>query len=843
MKLFIIMSTCTLALLTLQVSAAGVGAKVNYTAVSDAARKSGQLDLYEDVPTGTETLELGRYVLKCSTPFKARAYDSIPIKYTLSQPYTEGRQVAVEAVAFEDSKKAGRKALYDLAIPGDLKVKIEYLGSISADLESDKYIPLTADGLSEPSPFPPFKRDDMVRSSNVREADLVWFKFRITNTGDTVLDPEGFGGSMAEPQIHKLDESGNVLWTATPENRFLRQLNYLYPGESVEYWVNFQCPNSNPFTRWGLEHGDYRIDFRMTCRLYDHYDWLTNIWGGSEFARLQVPIKVSEKGGNSSVKAVQVDHNLGEPFPNIFSKFEEFMTSFHTYDAAATDIDRQDTLYLQVAPWTKYITVKLILTNPKEIVVARIPLQVTDETLRIKYNPNNIMVVDNNGVEEPAFLAQVMPGMRTGAIFGPFPEKHMLSRLQEMKDLGVNVIVNTAGDWHIPEIAGRKETLIHAASYKYFYDELMRKLDMTVMGWSLYPPSNEVWYECAKPLFKKEITYSKTGGGYGGRSETIDMGDPVVPEVIAAWARFNYSRWGDMWFQAKDGRIPIDIEGSWGWMRDDINCRYRIGPLAMERFRQWLKEKYRSIEKINDAWGSNYKNIGEIDPEENQGEEGDGLGTASPVYNKEEHIFHDWNQAVADWDEFRTRLRMDILGKATEIIRQTIPNAEIALRTEGANLAIKSSGTSDSMHLRHAYYSQRRNAMQFDVLRETDALHFYSDYTTLPYTEQEWRDGMREMVSNGFIPNYLPQFNDMRDIVLNPHYGRQYQRHYNLEEPSKGMLVIRLMAAYPWWKATYEEGGAPGILWEDYMCDGFATETQKRELGLLRDSFKNMERE
>ena len=41
----------------------------------------------------------------------------------------------------------------------------------------------------------------MVRSSNVREADLVWFKFRITNTGDTVLDPEGFGGSMAEDII------------------------------------------------------------------------------------------------------------------------------------------------------------------------------------------------------------------------------------------------------------------------------------------------------------------------------------------------------------------------------------------------------------------------------------------------------------------------------------------------------------------------------------------------------------------------------------------------------------------------------------------------------------------
>jgi len=42
-------------------------------------------------------------------------------------------------------------------------------------------------------------------------------------------------------------------------------------------------------------------------------------------------------------------------------------------------------------------------------------------------------------------------------------------------------------------------------------------------------------------------------------------------------------------------------------------------------------------------------------------------------------------------------------------------------------------------------------------------------------------------------------------------------------------------ALYPWFKATYEEGGIPGILWEDYQCDGFATETQKREMRIFRE--------
>ncbi len=67
------------------------------------------------------------------------------------------------------------------------------------------------------------------------------------------------------------------------------------------------------------------------------------------------------------------------------------------------------------------------------------------------------MVINNNGREEPAFIAQPMPGMRTGIILGPYAEQHMLQRLQEMKDLVVNLIANTAGDWWIWDLSGRKK--------------------------------------------------------------------------------------------------------------------------------------------------------------------------------------------------------------------------------------------------------------------------------------------------------------------------------------------------------------------------------------------------
>jgi hypothetical protein len=336
-------------------------------------------------------------------------------------------------------------------------------------------------------------------------------------------------------------------------------------------------------------------------------------------------------------------------------------------------------------------------------------------------------------------------------------------------------------------------------------------------------------------------TYSLSNEGYGGAGHSVDQGDPIVPRVIAAWTKYNYSRWGDRWFKTKDGRVPIDVEDTWGWMRDDINIRYQLGPLAIQRFRDWVKEKYATIEKTNAAWGTNYASFDEIDPQRNQGIEGDGL-THGPVYNNPDNPFHDWSPAMEDFDTFRTVLRMDILKKANELIRKDIPGAELAVRTEGSNQVIRGDGKSDNMHLRHIYYSQRRNAMIFDVIKDANVLHFHSDYHTLPYSEAEWRQAMREMVEAGVLPVHLPQFDHMRDILLNPHYGRQYQRHYNLDRPSKGMMIHCLVAAYPWWKATYEEGGAPGIIWSDYQCDGFATETQKRELRLLTEQFRKMKR-
>ncbi|MEN6385059.1 MAG: beta-galactosidase [Phycisphaerales bacterium] len=809
---------------------------LTYTPLSDEAKETNQLEQYKNIPITTKDISLDGAVLEIKVPARANAYDVIPINYTLKRKPYDGGWFAVEAVSLEDVKKVNDKPLYDLSVPGNMNVKIEYLGSISADCQNDKYIPLGPDPNTPISPFPPYKRDEMVKSSTIRAADAIWFKFRITNTGDTILDPEGFAGCFASPYLTKFDDKDEVEWKAQPVNLFERFLKYLYPGESVELWTNFHCPKLE--SNSGLVPGKYRIDYRLVCRFYDRYDWMANIWSGTEFARLEVPITVSK---NFSQTPVQTTMKMVAPenhMPGYFAKFEEFMTSFNIYPYKFREDTVKDTIFLQVASWTKVVTVKLISNRPDGISVVRVPIEISTDSMAIKYNPRNNMVLNRNGIEEPIIISQSMPGMRSGFQLGPFPEKHMMEYLQEQKDLGINLISNTAGNWWIPEINGRKNVELSSACYKYFYDVLIRKLDMKVIGWSLYPPSGPGWYVNAQPLMGKMIDYAKGGiGGYQSDlapTEFVDLSDPIVPEVIAAWVKYQYQRWGDTWYTTRDGRVPIEIEDTWGWLRDDINIRYAVGPLGIKEFKAWVKEKYETIEKTNAAWNSKYKDFNDINPQLGKAEKG------GYCYDDPNLVFFDFSPACEDWDIFRTELRMKILRQANEIIRKTIPNAELSVRTEGANLVIRGDGKSDDIHSRHVYYSQRRNAMVYDVVKQRDILHFYSDYINLPYSQTQWRQAMSEMVSDGIIPMFLPAFGHMRDTLLNQYYGLEYTANYNLQQPGNGIMVHCLRAAYPWWKATYEEGGAPGIIWADYLCDGFATETQKRELKLLSENFKKM---
>ncbi len=243
-------------------------------------------------------LQVGEARLTAQVPKMVQAYDVVPIRYTLTTK-AGSRRAAVVATAFEDAAKAKGRKLYDLGVPGNMDVKVEYLGSVSGDIQRDKYVPLTADPKTPVSPYPIFTQDPLVRTGDIRSADLVWYKWKLTNTGDTILDPEASAPASANPRWSGSTPQAGRKWKATPINIYVRFLNYLYPGESVELWTMFYAPKLGLGHFYGLQPGNYRLDFNVDVRLHRVWHWAVNIWGGTAIARLGVPLTCTEKEARS----------------------------------------------------------------------------------------------------------------------------------------------------------------------------------------------------------------------------------------------------------------------------------------------------------------------------------------------------------------------------------------------------------------------------------------------------------------------------------------------------------------------------------------------------------------
>lgn len=821
--------------------------KVNYTKLSDEAKRIGQLDFYNNIPKTKGSITMEGYQLDYSVPSTVRAYDSIPITYTLTQkPGIMPIDKYISAVAYEDSKKAKNRNLYDMTIPGRLEVKIEYLGNTSADYDDTNYPYLTPDPKeAKPLDFMPLKRYDFVKSSTAKAADCVWFKFKVTNTGNTILDPEGFGKDFGYGTIVKLKADGSTPEWETPcstINEYDRHLNYIYPGDSWTFWVQFNCSKYLGWPGRQLTEGEYKIKYSMLYKYNREYNYNLNVWHGREFAYLEVPISVKKDAVITPINAKSVNTDKSEKMPAYFNKFEEFMTSFNYYDKEDKRQVISDTIYLQVAPWSNEIVLKLLAGN-NQIKTARIPVNMNLDTLDIKKNPNNPMVITNaDGTQEAAIVAQAMPGMRSNFQLGPYPENHMEDEIAEMKDLGVNLIANTSGSWWIAEVSGQqaKDHILEPCKigYRYWYDYLMRKYDMKAIGWSIYPPSHTFYLENANAAFNTNLTYSPNPNTYPQKTPGIDLGDPAIPKLLGIWSKYTYDRWGDYWFTDTSNKTAVDCEDTWGWMRMDINNRLNLGAIGTEKFRTWLKNKYTTIDAVNTAWKSNFADFNAIDPDkvnsfvENK--------EAQEFYNASDPIFHDWTPAMEDLDIFRTQLRMDTYSEANKLIHEFLPTGQIGIRTEGANIIAKGDPKSDNYDMRHIYYSQRRDATVYDIVKESQAIHSYSDYTTILYTISDWRRMTKESTEAGVINAPLPTFAGMRDVLINDFYGKDYQVSYNLDTPKKGMMIHAIQSAYPVWKAIYEEGGAPGTIWADYLCDGFVTETQKKEIKLLSEHLKSL---
>lgn len=795
-----------------------------YNPLSREAQRTGKLDKFKNAPTQRGSIKLGDVTLKYEAPLTAEAYDVVPVSYVLeNQTSNDKRPLAVEGTAFEDKTRTGGRQLYDMSFPGDMSVKIEYVGHVSADrlasrklLDPQKPDPAVTDGV-------PWKSDVLTRSGEIRKADFQWFTFRYTVVGDTILDPEGFNGVQSRLDIYRKQTGGDFKFISSGINGWERSVNYQYPGESCEQTILPRVYGS------GMLPGEYKLRYSLVRKDYKKWNQPKNYSGGETFAYLDLFLKVVDgkpEAVKPEVKEVLTPAAKSGDFPEYMHSFEEFMTGFEWYRQPFRQ--QKSIIYVQVAPWTRQLNLKLIRGNPLALQSVSIPLAVSSANLKLRYNPENPFVLKRNGKPEPVIVGQLMPSMRHSLHFGDKTDVILKDLLKEAQECGVNVYSSESGGYALADFFRTPKNYDVVGELTKYFNSLLGPSEMPILGHGIY--GVQECYRFASKLMDPPLNLGPKKEFFSNHHT-----DPQWAESWAAVVLYNHKLSGGNWYKTRDGKTIIDMEDSIGWMREGIQVRYSLGEKGILDFQQWVQKKYSTIEKVNQAWSSSYKEFSQINPEENQSASVP-HGYKWEYYKKTNPVFYEWSPALEDLDIFRSEARCASYRHILNIVRKTIPNAIIDLRTEGGNFIIPdSSKLGDTAHERHVKYSARRNAMIGEVLaKNSDVIGFYSDYTPQAFTPEEWRKFTRLSAKNNIRSMPLPHLSRTRGVVLQQRWGEDYTVHYNLDYPAKGAMVFALQALFPVMQAVYEEGGCPGVIWADYTCDVFLTETQKNELKLLR---------
>ena len=778
--------------------------------------------------TGKLTLDDGS-VLNYSLPTDVTAYDLIPITYTLSNASGASTPLYVEATTFED--KTG--SYYDLCLPGNVKLAFEYKGYVSAENDTSNRPFLSSNFTKDVqgTQYPQYTASDLVASDTVPSGKPLWFKFKITNTGNTILDGDGNGTFCFKPTLY------NVTSQKTTEyaNRHYRLTEDLYPGESIELYMYFGSSSG-----MALSAGNYNINVECLVRNeQSNPDWGSKIWDGYSYGTATKAITVSDTPTITNNSSAKYTVNRATPSRNTWlHTYEEFTTSFDSWlKPTSINTSQTNTLYVQSAAWSDRVVLKFMRGTALNMVSATIPLKVETDSIKIKLNAtaDNYIVTDE-GTKYPATASQSMCDMRVNTSLSPDANTDQINELLDMKDCGIN-LVSTTQSFNIESINKPTSNVNNNADSIYFVSDVLRKLGMRMEGYTGYPYLDNTtlkgayWYS-----HDRDVTGNLSNG----------FGDTKMALANGLRGLYQFMRWGDNFRVNAQNKVIFSVEDTRGWMRIDFNARHTTDEQSITDFQAWLTQKYGTIQKLNAAWGSNYTDFTKIDPTE---------GTTKD-HDWDSHLastaaLQEWSVGVNDWDIFRTLQRtqnytgiLDTLknySSSHASLNAASVDAIMSIRTEGGNITASVPYNTQNSHFRHVYYSQRRCALIPEILAKSGTVGVHSDYVTLPYSVSELKTLISSSTSMGITSMPLLQANRMRDIAINSKYGDNYAKHYNLTgSNTKGAYISTQVSVFESFKAIYENGGIPGILWEDYLCDGYVTETQQKEMKFYASKITEM---
>ncbi len=801
---------------------------------------SGDKSKYNVANKTTGTLQLSDgTTLTYSVPTDVTAYDMIPVTYSVTGASNASTPVYVEATTFEDQDGS----YYDLCLPGKISLSFDYQGYVSAtnNTKNRPYLSNRLTNDTQGTQYPQYDVDSLVKSDTVPSGQPVWFKFKITNTGNTILDGDGNGTFCFEPVLK--NASGTTVMTVA--NLYYRLTEDLYPGESVELYIYFGSSSGMSLTA-----GEYSISINCLVRNEQSKDdWGTKIWGGYNYGTANKAITVSNTPTVTNNSSASYTVNRSTPTRNTWlHTYEEFTTSFDSWLVPSQlNTSKNNVLYVQPAAWSDRLVLKFMRGNSMNMVSATIPLNVETDSISIQLNETaSNYIVKDDGTKYPAMASQSMCDMRVNTSLSPYANEDQINELLDMKDCGINLVTTTEA-FNIETVnsaTAAQSKVSNNADSVFFVSDVLRKLDMRMEGYTGYPYNS---------------TTTTTGAYWYSRDRAVRTsstsllhGDPILALANGLRGLYQFMRWGDNYYvDGGSNKVVVNTEDTRGWMRIDFNARHKVNETTIANFQTWLKAKYGTIDALNKAWSDSssdfsYTSFDEIDPTEGAGDD----------HGWDSHVsitatLTEWSTAINDWDIYRTIERTDnyttvldtmLNYNSTNDIGAASVNATMGIRTEGGNItAIVPYNTTNS-HFRHVYYSQRRCAIIPQVLAASGTVSMHSDYVTLPYSVSELETLIASSTALGITSMPLLQSNRMRDIAINEKYGdSNYGTHYNLTGANcKGAYVNTQVSVFQSFKAIYENGGIPGVLWEDYLCDGYITETQQKEMKFYSSKIAEM---
>lgn len=779
------------------------------------------LKTHPAAPTGemaSGVLELDGIRLEYEIPVQAGVYDMIPVRYTLTQKDTK-TPIHVYANANEDPDRGSPDA-YNLHFPGVIDVTYEYLGHVTATAHPENRPLLSADVTEDRRSvqYPHFTRQEESRSGVIKASDYVWFHFRYTNTGNTILDSNGNAMFAFKPVIWRKNDAGEFEYYRKPENIWYRLLDELYPGESRDFWIT-GLPSF-------MEPGEYKLVLQgmARCETGTPEDIMVACMDGACYTESAFFFRVEEEARfEEPLPPVKGEPRL--PTRNTWlHTFEEFTASYTSWLAPQPGAV-SDVLYVKCAPWTRQIVLRLLVGDELKMASAAVPVCIDKNAVSVQFNPDNRnFVVLEDGKRYPALASQNMTDMRGNVQLGPEPEKYIIGFMDKCKSLGIRLLMSTSGfefDHSFGEGASDNTDAF------WFSTDVMRKMNLNMEGYTTYVvyPREPVNVEKAEWEFPDRVAQLKQTG--------MPFED-LHAYSIGLKSMYQYDRWGDNYWVSPDGDLVLAQEDIIGWLRIDLQTRHWATEYTRPRFIACLKEKYGTLEAVNRAWGSDYAAFEDIDPDEGAEAIIDGHWM---LHKCKDAKFPEWSAALADYDYFRTQDRVQRLEKILSVFREREERVKLDLRTEGSDAwLVDFDPQSRNSHHRQSVYAQRRAALVPQVLRDSELLYGHCEYFVMPYTPSEVYDATRRSVEGGIVPMPLIQASRMRDMAVNSKWGVDYSSEYNLVgENTKAAYMNVVGCVFEWFKAIYEGGGVPGILPQDYLCGGYITSMQEKELRFFKE--------